>query len=216
MIEHFENEPSAILLIVGPRSSGKTALLQKVFRSLPKDERAYPPLYLNGRAQQLSDAGMLTKALQASGNSALSQLSERLAAFANSPLSKAFAAFSSKEQVAGGNLSNSGGNIVSASLRQQKQTMNDVIAVYNDMLALHKSAKISDSSWPIICIDEANKMMRWREGSKEEENALDALLSFFVKVSVNRGESPNEQAWRTTLNTSFGWCRLPRRKTPLT
>ena len=199
MTDYLESQPSAILLIVGPRSSGKTALLQKVLSSLPKDEQAYPPSYLNGRAQQLSDAGMLKKALQASGSTALSQLTERLAAFANSPLGKAFAAFSSKEPVAGGNLSISGEKIVSAFLRQQEQTMNDVIAVYNDMLALHKSAKISGSSWPIICIDEANKLTRWQEGSDEDKGALDALLSFFVKVSVNREESPHVLAWRFSL-----------------
>ena len=199
MTEYLESKPSAILLIVGPRSSGKTALLQKVFSSLPKDEQAYPPSYLNGRAQQLSDATVLKKALQASGNSALSQLSERLAAFANSPLGKAFAAFTGKEPVAGGNFSISGDKIVSAFLRQQDQTINDVIAVFNDMLALYKSAKISGSSWPIICIDEANVLTGWQEGSLEDKKALEALLRFFVKVSVNRAELTNQQAWRFSL-----------------
>ena len=142
---------------------------------------------------------MLKKALQASGNSALSQLSERLAAFANSPLGKAFAAFTGKEPVAGGNFSISGDKIVSAFLRQQDQTINDVIAVFNDMLALYKSAKISGSSWPIICIDEANVLTGWQEGSLEDKKALEALLRFFVKVSVNRAELTNQQAWRFSL-----------------
>lgn len=142
---------------------------------------------------------MLKKALQASGSSALSQLSEQLAAVANSPLGKAFAAFTGKEQVAGGNFSISGDKIVSAFLRQQDQTINDVIAVYNDMLALYKSAKVSGSSWPIICLDEANVLTGWQEGSLEDKKALKALLRFFVKVSVNPAELTNQQAWRFSL-----------------
>ena len=190
---YLESEPSAVLLIVGPRSSGKTALLQKVCSSLPNDGQAYPPSYLNGRAQQLSDAGELKKALQASGNSALSQLSERLAAFANSPLGKAFAAVTGKEQVAGGNFSISGDKIISAFLRQEDQTINDVIAVYNDMLAVYKSAKVSNSSWPVICIDEANVLTEWHEGSVEDQRALKALLKFFIKVSVHLQRCPNSK-----------------------
>ena len=172
-------------MILGPRSSGKTALLQKVFRSLPRDEQIYPPSYLNGRAQLLSDARELKKALQAKGISALSQLSERLADFANSRLGKAVAAVTGKEQVAGGNFSISGDKLISAFLSQQDQTINDVIAVYNEMLALYKSVKVSNSSWPIICIDEANVLTEWREGSSGDRIALTALLKFFVKVSVN-------------------------------
>ena len=118
LTRYLGSEPSAILLVVGPRSSGKTALLQKVCSSLLKDEQTYPPLYLNGRAQQLSDAGVLQKALQARGSSALSQLSEQSAAFANSPLGKASAAVTGEEQVAGGNFSISSDKIISAFQRQ--------------------------------------------------------------------------------------------------
>ena len=134
---------------------------------------------------------MLKRALQAAGTSALSRLSEGLAAFASSPLGEMVAAWTAKEQVAGGNVSISGDRIVSAFLTQQDQTMNDVIEVYNKMLA---TAKASGSSWPIICIDEANVLTEWQEGSQEEKKALKALLRFFIKVRRNCAKLTNEQA----------------------
>ena len=191
MKAYLQDEPTAILLILGPRSSGKTAFLQHVLSNLPENDQAFPPAYLNGRGQQLSDAGVLKRALQASGTFALSQLSQRLAAFASSPLGKVVAAWTAKEQVAGCNDSISGDRIVSAFLSQQDQTMNDVIEVYNEMLA---TAKASGSSWPIICIDEANVLTEWQEGSQEKKEALRALLRFFVKVSENCAKPTNEQA----------------------
>ena len=201
LTRYLASEPSAILLIVGPRSSGKTALLQKVCSSLPKDEQGYPPLYLNGRAQQLSDARVLQKALQASGSSALAQLSERLAAFTNSSLGKAFAAVTREDQVARGNFSISEDKIISAFLRQEDQTINDVNvnAIYNAMLALYKSAKVSNTSWPIVCIDEANVLMECQEASLEDKGAIKALLRFFVKVSMNCAEQATVQAWQFPL-----------------
>ena len=134
---------------------------------------------------------MLKRALQAAGRSALSRLSEQLAAFASSPLGKVFAAWTAKEQVAGGNVSISSDRIVSAFLSQQDQMMNDVIEVYNEMLA---TAKASGSSWPIICIDEANVLKEWQEGSQEKKEALRALLRFFVKVREKCAKLINEQA----------------------
>ena len=68
--------------------------------------------------------------------------------------------------------------------------MDDVITVYNEML---DTAKASGSSWPIICIDEANALTKYRKGSQEKE-ALNSLLSFFVKVSVKCAKLDKEQA----------------------
>ena len=50
------------------------------------------------------------------------------------------------------------------------------------MLKLYKSSKSPSSSWPIICIDEANVLTQWQYGSLEKREALSALLKFFVKV----------------------------------
>ena len=102
-----------------------------------------------------------------------------------------FAAWTAKEQVAGGNGSISGDRIVSAFLSQQDQTMNDIIEVYNKMLA---TAMASGSSWPIICIDEANVLTEWQDCPQERKEALKALLRFFVKVSGNCPKLTNEQA----------------------
>ena len=56
------------------------------------------------------------------------------------------------------------------------------------MLALYESAKVSNSSWPIICIGGANVLTEWHERSIEYKRALKALLKFFRKVCVNRAE----------------------------
>jgi AAA+ ATPase superfamily predicted ATPase len=187
---YLEGQPAAILFIVGPTNSGKTALLQHVLNSLPENDQAFPAVYLNGRGAQISNEGVLTRSLQAAGTSALSRLSQRLATFASSPQAKAFATWTSKEQVAGSNFSISGDDIVSAFLNAQDQKMDDVITVYNEML---DTAKASGSSWPIICIDEANALTKYRKGSQEKE-ALNSLLSFFVKVSVKCAKLDKEQA----------------------
>ena len=166
---------------MGPRSSGKTALLRKVCSNLSKDEPACPLLYLDGRAEQLYNTGVLKKTLQRCGSSALSQLSERLAVFPDSSLGRAVVAVTGRGQVASGNFSISRAKMISAFLKQDDQTIEDVITMCTDTLALYNSAKSSNSSWPIICINFANVLT---EGTLEDRGALQALLRFFVKVSV--------------------------------
>ena len=67
------------------------------------------------------------------------------------------------------------------------------------MLALYKSAKLSNTSWPIICIDEANILTECQAASLENKGAIKALLRFFVKVSMNCAERTTVQAWRLPL-----------------
>ena len=72
--------------------------------------------------------------------------------------------------------------MVAAFLSRHSQSINDVIQVYGEMVKLYDSRKTSTSSYPIICMDEANVLMQWQHGSLEKREALRALLRFFVKV----------------------------------
>lgn len=113
--------------------------------------------------------------LQDNGVTALQRLSEFLRNFADSRIGKIFTALSAQEKVNADTLSDSGEKVVAAFLRRQNQSMNDVIAVYNEMLELYKSGKAPSGSWPIICIDEANVLTQWYFGSLKKREALSAL-----------------------------------------
>lgn len=189
---YLARSPTTILVVLGPRSSGKTALLQDVLCN-DNAKRAFPASYLDARGAQLTDAAVLINLLQRSGEMALQKLSEFLEGFAESRLGKAFSAWSAQEKFDGDSISVSGDKIVTAFLQKQNQTMNDVIEVYGEIFKLYDSSKapVSSSSsssttsnFPIICIDEANVLTEWQKGSLDKKEALGALLRFFIKVCM--------------------------------
>lgn len=181
LLSYLEKTPTTILVLLGPRSSGKTALLQEVLSSNVLLS-GFPPSYLDARSRQLSDANVLVSLLQEKGVTALRRLSDLLRDFAGSRLGRILSALTAQEKVNADSISISGEKVVAAFLQRQSQSMNDVIEVYDEMLKLYKSGKSSSSSWPIICIDEANVLTQWQYGSLEKREALSALLKFFVKV----------------------------------
>ena len=181
MQSYLQTSPTTILVLLGPRSSGKTALLQEVL-SNSVSVSDFPPSYLDARSRQLSEASVLVSLLQENGVTALQRLSEFLRNFADSRIGRVFTALSAQEKVNADTFSISGEKVVAAFLRRQSQSMNDVIEVYDETLKLYKSGKSPSGSWPIICIDEANVLTQWQYGSLEKREALSALLKFFVKV----------------------------------
>lgn len=72
--DYLQNSPS-ILVVLGARSSGKTALVQKVLSVIAPDS-GFPPAYLNARAKQLSEASVLVSLLKENAASAMNRLSE--------------------------------------------------------------------------------------------------------------------------------------------
>ena len=129
------------------------------------------------------------------GNSVLAKIKDGVVKLANSPPAQVIAAITGREQVAGTGISISGEKIVSAFFNQQDQTINDVIAAYNSLLAWYKSAKVPEGSWPMLCLDEANVLTEWQEGSREDRIALKSLLKFFLRVSMNPAHLTHGQAW---------------------
>ena len=179
---YLQISPTTILVLLGPRSSGKTALLKEVLRNSFSDSD-FPPSYLDARSKQLSEASVLVRLLQDNAVTALQKISGLLRGFADSRIGKVFMGLSASEKVnADTAVSISGEKMVAALLRKQSLSMNDVIEVYDEMLSLYKSGKSPSGSWPIICIDEANVLTEWQYGSLEKREALSALLRFFVKV----------------------------------
>ena len=72
---HLQASPTTILVVLGPRSSGKTALLKAVL-SDSVAAGGFPPSHLDARSMQLTDAGVLVRGLQEEGGTAAQRLSK--------------------------------------------------------------------------------------------------------------------------------------------
>ena len=79
-------------------------------------------------------------------------------------------------------LSASSVKVLAALLRRPSQSINEVINVCGKTLMFYKCDSLQSSSWPIICIDEANVLTKWQYGSPEKPQALSTLLTFSVQV----------------------------------
>ena len=161
-------KPENILLILGPRSSGKTCLLQEVIFGLDA-----PVSWISGRSQQLSDGRIMSQVLAADlkvQENALSQFNQGV---------------SYKAQRLAGMLSASkislGSGLLELQLPPAKAvSIHELIQAYKKNLVDQRDAS---GSWPVICIDEVNVLMEWVTGGPAMERDLDALLRFFVQVS---------------------------------
>lgn len=71
---------------------------------------------------------------------------------------------------------------VAKHLQGQPQSMDSMIAVYDETLKLYQSVRPPNSSWPIICINEANVLTQWQQGNLKKKETLRFLLRYFVKV----------------------------------
>ena len=60
LLDQLRETPDSMLLVLGPRSSGKTRLLREVLLSGKLDT---PVSWFSGRDQKLSDAGVMAQAL---------------------------------------------------------------------------------------------------------------------------------------------------------
>ena len=153
--------------------------------------------------------------LQEHGATALKKLSKLLKVFPDSGMGKMIPALAAQEKIGADTFTISGEKVMAAFLRRDNQSMNDVIAVYDDMLKLYKSIKPPKSSWPIICIDEANVLTQWQYGGLKKRETLSTLLRFFVKVRQNNFGLATlvlqlwSQASSCSQNEAFFWkCLL--------
>ncbi len=177
---YLDGRPHSILVIVGPRSSGKTRLLQETLAEEVNDwdstdsdfepQRSFLPIYLNGRTRKLTEASAFARQLQLS-------LQERpgiwnwfklrvkeLGSMAAMKLTMRAGPLEAIEQKAD---------------VQQISSIESIIATFNEIFSLYADNKASFNNWPVICIDEANVLMEWK---KEQTPQLAELMRFFVAV----------------------------------
>ena len=95
---YLQGTPRTILVLLGPRSSGKSALLKEVLGSIASVS-GFPPSYLNARARQLSEASVLVSLLQENGGTALRRMSDLLRKFAGSSIGRVLTALSAQEKL---------------------------------------------------------------------------------------------------------------------
>ena len=204
--------PSNVLVIVGPRNSGKSRLLEEV---LLKKHKALVA-FVDGRAQKLTDAAIMTSALRKQAKeqlTAVRQVVERgqdnigkataIAASGASLISKLMPGVPVKPIL----------DVCDSVAKQfgesEPRSLNDVLEAYDSLLKLNRTVISKASPLPVICIDEANVLMEWDKGGAAMGFDLDALLRFFVRVRAPSGGGPFRCHCQQAHAT--GTCLLCRR-----
>ena len=175
LLDLLGEDPDSILLVLGPRSSGKTRLLREVLLSSKLDT---PVSWFSGRDQKLEDASIMAQALTRELNAqlnALEKLGMRMTVLAaiNLKLGLDIKAPDGNET-----LKLLPGSLV-ASEAPTSSVINSLIGAFEALLETRSAAS---GSLPVICIDEVNVLMDWFEGDRALQTDLEALLRFFVKV----------------------------------
>ncbi|MCJ1467075.1 hypothetical protein MMC07_005697 [Pseudocyphellaria aurata] len=166
----LKNPPTAsgIVLLLGPRSSGKSALLQQLFTSEQVDKEslgaaasnAWLCNYLDGRMGKFTGPANLARQLK----SASTSLSQRIQ---KTGFTFDFGWFKAVLQT-----------------QPNISELEQIIGAFSDNLKAF-AAKRSESagvSFPIICLDQANNLRSWQDGPDSWKCDLQALLDFFTAV----------------------------------
>ena len=196
LLAQLKQRPTSVLVIVGPRSCGKSRLLEEVL--LLKKHKALLA-FVDGRAQKLTDAGIMASALRKQADAQLSALRQQLTQLEN-VVEKATVVAAAGSDIIGKFVP--GLDVKSllaaydSAAKQFKQSdprsLNGVIEAYSSLLRLNSTIISQASPLPVICIDEANVLMEWHKGGTAMENDLDAMLRFFVKVRAPSGVCSSE------------------------
>ena len=108
--EWVSKPPCQILVIIGPQSCGKSAVVKRFLAQLQPDTNSGTlPGYINGRAQKLEDPAVMADVLRQSGACSAEVLVRKVAGVSNSPLWKAatglLGSITAKGSVAGEDIS---------------------------------------------------------------------------------------------------------------
>ena len=184
LLDQLAQDPDSVLVVVGPRSSGKSRLLQEVL--VEKKKRKGLVAFVDGRSQKLTDGGIMAQVLKDQGAKQLSELKQIIKttgkvadAASTSGIVKFFKLWGAPVEP----IVRLPGLLQQGFEGDAPCSLNDVIKAYNDLLKLNTETS-SSRPLPVICIDEANVLMKWYKGGAAMEADLDALLSFLVQVRL--------------------------------
>ncbi|PNH04096.1 hypothetical protein TSOC_009765 [Tetrabaena socialis] len=191
---HLNERPSKVLVLMGPASSGKSALIKNLLEELQVDK--VPISYVNTRLADMTTPDGMAAGL-AEGSSGLTAA---LGLF--DTLTKLVSDFGITSTVgpslAGLDLVKVIGNIASAAklpLPDAQRTLQEkVINVYREIFEEHKK---KGGPLPVLVIDEANSLSEW---SPAHAGARTSLLRFFVAATKE-----NQQAHVILATSSFAF-----------
>ena len=188
LLAKLNRDPEGVLVIVGPRSSGKSRLLEEVLQGSKKHKALLA--FVDGRAQKLTDGGIMADVLKEQGAMQLPEVRRMLEQMGET------AGKVAEVVVRSGYLQMNKSTADLEKLFQLQSavskvfeetapsSLNDVIKAYDSLLRLKSKRILNTSPLPVICIDEANVLTAWHKGGAAMETDLEALLRFFVKVSL--------------------------------
>ena len=188
LLTQLKQSPADVLVIVGPRSSGKSRLLEEVLVGKKKHKALFGICgWKRSEADEWWRHGSST---QRAGGTATPEVRRMLEQFIQATGKVAEAVANAKVL----SMIKSDFDIKSLALLPSSvlkpfedptpSSLNDVIKAYDSLLKVKSTRILNTSPLPVICIDEANVLMAWYKGGAAMEEDLDALLRFLVKVSL--------------------------------
>ena len=154
LLAQLKQTPDNMLLLLGPRSSGKSRFLKEVLLS---DRLDTPVSFFNGRVE-LSHACVLVERLWVELKAQLNALDEPEQAM---PPRRGSV------------------DVSLPPLASTTSNMSAAITAFGAFLTVRKEASLSP---PVICIDHADVLMDWYEGDSTMQTDIKPLLNFFVQV----------------------------------
>ena len=168
----LSHDPTGILVLLGPKSSGKTAFIQHLLVDHPAMVKR-PAIYIDARKTSVSSAALLKKAI-AMGSRRLwdivEGLTDAVAATATAVSKVSLTAVFCNAEVSRKNFD------------VDAYDMCEILSWVEDRLLTEQAA--GDPA-PVIIIDEANDLMEWRDYNSTE---LNQFLKFCVRV---RSQTPS-------------------------
>jgi len=196
LADHFSAPPDAISVILGPRSSGKTALLTEFMsqRGL-LDSRCF----INARITPINTPSQLATELLAS---AIPSLVQQLRPDAKGlkevvkVLARAISEWQDKQVLADGNEFTLSGKVFAPILQALAGDTREVpplaavceayIALLDAWYKARAAGKLQDDRPPVLALDEANTLMAWGDQYTVDRQTL---LKFFVAISKEQRRS---------------------------
>jgi len=169
-------EPKKVLVVLGPRSAGKTEWLKAEMRAIYQDASTdeEPPGFLDGRMDHLRNPTLMAAMIRELFNRSLPP--EPLRPWWRDILGTVL-------KLSPIRISKVKFTVFSQSLEASLDVpiVGSILTEIEGLLRRYKSAN-KDLKYPVFCIDEANVMSEW-DKDKDQRANRDAVLRFMINVS---------------------------------